>query len=122
MYKCSLQCCLFASPKHKHSEDDSYDHPSSLKNRRNASLILTQTEFRTLKIGKASCEKRFFPWLYFFIYDGVIEVGGRLTENIDLVEYQHNQNVISKKSRLAKIILQAINLKKTHAPTITMLA
>ena len=50
----------FASRKHKHSEDDSYDHPPSLKNRRNASLILIQTELRTMKTGKPVARRGFF--------------------------------------------------------------
>ena len=131
--KCIRVLCyvaFFAHRNQKHPEDGSYVHPTSLTNRRNALLKLIrneQTKFfsdelRALNAGESVAKKSHLLRLYPLVDDGLIKVGGRLSQNQTLADDQRNQIVIPKKSRLAKLILQDIHLKYFHAPANTILA
>ena len=97
LQKCTRVLCyvaFFDHRKQKHPEYGSYDHPTSLTNRRNALLRLIrneQTKFfsdelRALNAGESVAKKSHLLRLYPFVDDGLIKVGGRLTQNKNLAQ------------------------------------
>ena len=89
---------------------------------RNEQTKFFSDEIRALNAGESVAKKSHLLRLYPLVDDGLIKVGGRLSQNQTLADDQRNQIVIPKKSWLAKLILQDIHLKYFHAPANTVLA